>query len=217
MYRYKLCVIRYHHHLQTCPLKIHFLISRTDSGSGFHKCSKIKPLPLQIRCQGQQQSLNQKKKNLNKKKKKLNKKKKINQAKRTLTTGHYENWAVCTFLFPGQLQEGHSLGRTCFETKAVLFIHTRKSHSSPTPQKKKSTIEVKEFLMQIKRPFIFKKKCRDYSKNKLFWTSPLAYMCSVRWNYWCQSTNSKAGKSRQWQPLSQNFREKFGRAVSLEF
>lgn len=84
-------------------------------------------------------------------------------------------------------------------------------------KKKKSKIEVKELLMQIKRPFIFKKKCRDYSKNKLFWTSPLAYMCSVRWNYWCQSTNSKAGKSRQWQPLSQNFREKFGRAFSLEF
>lgn len=24
MYRYKLCLVRYHHHLQTCPLKTHF-------------------------------------------------------------------------------------------------------------------------------------------------------------------------------------------------
>lgn len=62
MYRYKLCVLRYHHHLQTCPLKIHFRIFRTDLGSGFHKCRTIKPLPLQIRCQVQQWSLNQKKK-----------------------------------------------------------------------------------------------------------------------------------------------------------
>lgn len=60
MHRYKPCVVRYHCHLQTCPLKIRFLIFRTDLGSGFHKCSKIKPLPLQIRCQGQQWSLNQK-------------------------------------------------------------------------------------------------------------------------------------------------------------
>lgn len=47
-------------------------------------------------------------------------------------------------------------------------------------KKKAPKIKVKEFLMRIKRPFIFKKRCRYYSKNKLFWTSPLAYICSVR-------------------------------------
>lgn len=84
-------------------------------------------------------------------------------------------------------------------------------------KKKAPKIKVKRFLMQIKNLFIFKKKCRDYSKNKLFWTSPLAHMCSVRWNHWCQSTNSKAGKSRQGQPSSQNFRENLGRAFRLKF
>lgn len=50
MYRYQLYTVRYHRHLLTCPLKIHFLIFRTDLGSGFRKCNKIKPLPLQTRC-----------------------------------------------------------------------------------------------------------------------------------------------------------------------
>lgn len=44
--------------------------------------------------------------------------------------------AVCTRLL-GQLEEGDRLERAPFETEAVLFMHTMRSHFSRTPLKKK--------------------------------------------------------------------------------
>lgn len=153
---------------------------------------------------------------------KLNKKKKRGRKKPTSNKNpnHWTLWKLgCSYISVPKAAVGRAQsGKSLFWDKGCsLHAHKEVSFFSYSMKKKAPKIKVKKFLMQIKNPFIFKKKCRDYSRNKLFWTSPLAHICSVRWNHWCQSTNSKAGKSRQWQPLSQNFRENFARAIRLEF
>lgn len=71
-----------------------------------------------------------------KRKKRKRKKRKNPEKQSPRTVKTLRNVAVCMFLL-GQLEEGDRLGRAHPETKAVLFIHTMKSHFSRTPLKKK--------------------------------------------------------------------------------